>query len=437
VQRFIGIGPALYKNKASFRKIKKLRSIFFKSTEHFLKNFHMLSFEKEAILLKGARVFTFEKIAMLLEQKVHQTVMSTDLAALRHNLDVYRSLLSPGVKTMAMVKAFAYGSGSYEVANLLQYAGIDYLAVAYTDEGVTLRRAGIKVPIMVMSPDHTSFDRMIAWKLEPELYNFRSFEAFTTIAAALEVKQYPVHIKLDSGMHRLGFNPGDMEELASRVLAHQEIKIASVFSHLAASDDAAEDAFTLRQAGVFDSMCNALLQRLSYTPIKHISNSAGITRHMTLQYDMVRLGLGLYGVDSTAAVQQRLRQVSTLHTSIAQIRDVAAGESIGYGHHTIADRQMRIATLCIGYADGYPRDMGNGVAHVLIKGKAAPTKGSICMDMCMTDITDIPDVNEGDEAIVFGEALPVTQLAKWAHTIPYEIMTSISQRVKRVYTNGE
>ncbi|GAA4461974.1 bifunctional UDP-N-acetylmuramoyl-tripeptide:D-alanyl-D-alanine ligase/alanine racemase [Nemorincola caseinilytica] len=437
VQRFIGIGPALYKNKASFRKYKQLRSIFFRSTEHFLKNFHMLSFDKEAILLKGARAFTFEKISVLLEQKVHQTVMSIDLSALRHNLDVYRSLLRPGVRTMAMVKAFAYGSGSYEIANLLQYAGIDYLAVAYTDEGVALRRAGIKVPIMVMSPDATSFDRMIAWKLEPELYNFRSFDAFTAIAATLQVSQYPVHIKLDTGMHRLGFNAADMDALAERIAAQPGIKVASIFSHLAASDDAAQDDFTRQQAAAFDTMSGKLVQHLPYTPIRHLCNTAGIARHTSLQYDMVRLGLGLYGIDSSASLQGRLRQVSTLRTSIAQVRHVPAGDSIGYGHHTIAPRDMRIATICIGYADGYPRSLGNGKAHVIINGRPAPTVGSICMDMCMTDITDIPGVAEGDEAIVFGQDLAVTQLASWAGTIPYEIMTGISQRVKRVYTNGE
>lgn len=436
VQRFIGIGPALYKNKASFRKYKHLRSIFFKSTEQFLKNIHMLTFEKEAILLKGARVFTFEKISMLLEQKVHQTVMHIDLSALRQNLDVFRSILRPNVKTMAMVKAFAYGSGSYEIANLLQYAGIDYLAVAYTDEGVALRKAGIKVPIMVMSPDAISFDRMVAWKLEPELYNFRSYEAFVKIANTLQVTQYPVHIKLDTGMHRLGFNSSDMERLGQLIATEPSIKVASIFSHLAASEDAGEDDYTYQQAATFDSMSEQLMQYLPYKPLRHISNSAGIARHEKLQYDMVRLGLGLYGVDSSTEIQGRLKQISTLRTSIAQIRDVPAGDNIGYGHHTIAQRDMRIATICIGYADGYPRDMGKGKAYVLINNMKAPTVGSICMDMCMVDITDIPNVAEGDEAIIFGSKLPVTQLAEWANTIPYEIMTSVSQRVKRIYVNG-
>ena len=437
IQRFIGIGPALYKNKASFRKYKKVRSIFFKSTEDFLKNFHLLTFDKEAILLKGARVFAFEKIGLLLEQKVHQTVMSIDLSALIHNLNVFRAELSTGVKTMAMVKAFSYGSGSYEIASLLQFAGVDYLTVAYTDEGIALRKAGIKMPMMVMSPDATSFDRMIAWKLEPELFNFRSLEAFTAIAQTLQVKKYPVHIKLDTGMHRLGFSQDDMEELAICINENPSIQIASIFSHLAASDDPEEDAFTRHQGQLFEQMSDRLMDLLPNKPIRHLCNSSGIVRHPGLHYDMVRLGIGLYGIDTGHVLQNKLRQISLLKTSIAQIHFVHAGDNIGYGHHTIAPHDMRIATICIGYADGYPRTMGKGRAHVLIHGLAAKTVGSICMDMCMVDITHIPDAKEGDDAVIFGKDLTVTELAKWAGTISYEIMTSISQRVKRVYVNEE
>lgn len=437
VQRFIGIGPALYKNKASFRKYKKVRSIFFKSTEDFLKNFHLLTFNKEAILLKGARVFAFEKIALLLEQQVHQTVMSIDLSAIRHNLKVFRAELKTGVKTMAMVKAFGYGSGSYEIAGLLQQAGIDYLAVAYTDEGISLRKSGVTLPIMVMSPDVSSFDRMIAWKLEPEIFNFRSLAMFTQIAQTLQTKEYPVHIKLDTGMHRLGFNPEDIGELADKLKNSTLLRVASVFSHLAASDDPHEDAFTRQQAAKFEQMSGELIASLSYQPLRHLCNSAGIVRHHAMHYDMVRLGLGLYGVDSSAALKNKLKQISTLTTLIAQVRSVVAGESIGYGHHTIAQNDMRIATICIGYADGYLRALGNGRAHVLIHGRKARTVGSICMDMCMVDITDIPEAKEGDSAVVFGNDLSVTLVAEWAGTISYEIMTGISQRVKRVYINEE
>ena len=437
IQRFIGIGPALYKNKASFRKYKRIRSIFFKSTDDFLKNFHLITFDKEAILLKGARVFAFEKIGLLLEQQVHQTVMSIDLSALTHNLNVFRAELRPGVKTMAMVKAFAYGSGSYEIANLLQYAGVDYLTVAYTDEGIALRKAGIKMPIMVMSPDATSFDRMIVWKLEPELFNFRSLSAFLSVAQTLAVSKYPVHIKLDTGMHRLGFNPEDIEELGNKIAESPAIEVVSIFSHLAASDDPKEDAFTRQQGQLFEKMSAELMSKFLNKPMRHICNSAGIVRHPELQHDMVRLGLGLYGVDASHLLQNKLRQTSTLKTTVAQVRHIPAGDNVGYGHRTLAPHDMRIATISIGYADGYPRTLGNGRAHVLIHDKPAKTIGSICMDMCMVDITDIPEAKEGDDVIVFGKGLTVTELAAWAGTISYEIMTSISQRVKRVYVNEE
>jgi alanine racemase len=435
IQRFIGIGPALYKHKAVFRKYKKLRSIFFKSTDEFLKKFHHVTFEKEAVLLKGARVFTFEKIDMLLEQQVHQTVLSIDLSSLTHNLNTFRSKLRPGVKTMAMVKAFSYGSGSYEIAHLLQFSGVDYLSVAYTDEGIDLRKAGITMPIMVMSPDAISFDRMIAWKLEPELFNFRSLQLFTEMAETLQVKNYPVHIKLDTGMHRLGFLPGDMDTLTEKFKNNDRIHVASIFSHLAASEDPAQDDFTAHQSRVFENMSAQLITALGYKPMLHICNSAAIARHPEMHYDMVRLGLGLYGIDSSKALQDELKQISTLRTTIAQIKTVPAHESIGYGRKAVAEKEMRIATICIGYADGYPRALGNGKAHVLIHKKPAKLVGVVCMDMCMVDITGIPEAAEGDDVIVFSPELPITQLSEWAGTIPYEMMTGISQRVKRVYEN--
>jgi alanine racemase len=434
VQRFIGIGPSLYKNRELFKKHKKLKSVFFKSTDDFLKSFHLVNFNKEAILLKGARAFTFEKIDVLLEQKIHQTILSINLSSLTHNLNVFRSRLAPGTKTMAMVKAFSYGSGSFEIANILQYSGVDYLSVAYTDEGIALRKAGINMPIMVMSPDATSFDRMIAWKLEPEIFNFRSLQLFINMARTLQVKNYPVHIKLDTGMHRLGFQPEDMELLGQK-LGHESLHVASIFSHLAASEDARQDAFTEQQATSFRSMCSSLEKALEYKPLKHICNSAAIARHPELHFDMVRLGLGLYGIDSSGALQNELKQISTLKTTIAQIKTVPAGDTVGYGRKAAADHERHIATICIGYADGYPRSLGNGKAHVLVHNKPAAIIGSVCMDMCMVDITNIPGVKEGDEAIVFSPQLPITQLAAWAGTITYEIMTGISQRVKRIYEN--
>jgi len=435
IQRFIGIGPALYKNKAAFRKHKRMRSIFFKSTDDFLKSFHLITFTNEAILLKGARAFAFERIGTLLEQKVHQTVMSINLSSLVHNLNVFRKRLQPGVKTMAMVKAFSYGSGSYEIAHRLQYAGVDYLSVAYTDEGIALRKAGITMPIMVMSPDTQSFDRMIAWKLEPEIFNMRSLQAFMQIAQTLHIKNYPVHIKLDTGMHRLGFIMDELEELAPALKDNPYIKVVSIFSHLAASEDVSMDDYTRSQAAEFERMCDILAAVLPGKPMRHLCNSAAIARHAGLHYEMVRLGIGLYGIDGSDALKKELKQLGTLKTTIAQIKTIPAGEGIGYGHTDAAEWERRTATISIGYADGYPRALSNGESYVLIHGKKAKITGRICMDMCMVDVTHIPEAKEGDEVIVFGEGLPVTRLAQWAGTIAYELMTGISQRVKRVYEN--
>lgn len=437
IQRFIGVGPALFKHKSFFRDHKKLRSIFFKSTEELLKKIHHISFERETILLKGARKFEFEKIDLLLEQKVHTTVLSINLSALAHNLNVYRGKLKPGVKTMAMVKAFSYGSGSFEIAQLLQFSGVDYLTVAYTDEGVALRKAGITIPIMVMSPDAISFDRMIAWKLEPEIFNLRSLHAFLGMAETLQVKNYPVHIKLDTGMHRLGFMQTELKELAAALIQSPLIKVASIFSHLAGSEDPLLDYFTAIQSECFISMSDELITAIGYKPLRHLCNSAGIARHKELHFDMVRLGLGLYGIDGSGALQPKLRQISTLKTTIAQIKKVQAGETVGYSRKGIINEDKTIATICIGYADGYPRALGNGNAYVMLHGKQAKLVGVVCMDMCMIDITHIADAKEGDEVIVFGPELPFTKLAEWANTISYEIMTGISQRVKRVYVNEE
>ncbi len=433
IQRFIGIGPALYKNKALFRKHKRIRSIFFKSTDDFLKSFHLITFSNEAILLKGARVFAFERIGTLLEQKVHQTVMSINLSSLVHNLNVFRKRLKPGVKTMAMVKAFSYGSGSYEIAHRLQYAGVDYLSVAYTDEGIALRKAGITMPVMVMSPDTQSFDRMIAWKLEPEIFNTRSLQAFMQIAKTLHIEHYPVHIKLDTGMHRLGFTKDELDGLALMLKDNPYIRVVSIFSHLAASEDPSLDSFTQKQAAEFVQMCDMLYAVLPDKPMRHLCNSAAIARHPQLHYEMVRLGLGLYGIDGS--MQKELKQIGTLKTTIAQIKTVPAGEGIGYGNTAVADKERKTATISIGYADGYPRALSNGESYVLIHGKKAKIVGRICMDMCMVDVTHIPEAKDGDEVIVFGEGLSLTRLAEWAGTIAYELMTGISQRVKRVYEN--
>lgn len=435
VSRLIGIGNSIGGQQHFFKRIEGLHSQFFATTEQFIHNFHELNFDDEAVLLKGARVFAFERIGKLLQEQVHQTILTIDLGLLRQNLNAFRALLSPTTKIMVMVKAFAYGSGSDEVANILQHAGIDYLTVAYTDEGIALRKAGIKLPIMVMSPEITSFERMIAWCIEPEIYNIRSLKAFLEAAEQAGVQQYAIHLKLDTGMHRLGFEPEHMPQLISLLKENGRVKVASIFSHLAASDDAREDAFTQQQAQQFDSMSVAIIAALGYKPLLHICNSSGIVRHPKLHYDMVRLGLGLYGVESGYSLEDKIVHISKLRTTIAQIKLLKAGDNIGYGHHFVVPKPMRIATLSIGYGDGYPRKLGNGKGYVLINGQKAFTLGNICMDMCMVDVTEINNINEGDEVVVFGPGLPISQLATWAETIPYEIMTGISQRVKRVYIN--
>ncbi len=435
VQRFIGVGEALYAHRAFFLVHTEIDCSFFRSTQELLQQIHLLQFEQEAILLKGARLFGFEKISAILEEEIHQTVLSVNLSAVTHNLNVFRKHTAAGVKIMAMVKAFSYGSGSYEIAGILQYAGVDYLGVAYTDEGVELRKAGVTLPIMVMSPDAGSFDRMIAWKLEPEIFNFRSLEAFTRVASSLQVKQFPVHIKIDTGMHRLGFLPEEVDTLIAQLQQNDHVRVASIFSHLAASEDKTLDIFTNQQADVFRQMSDRLIVALGYTPLRHLCNSAAIMRHPGLHFDMVRLGLGLYGIDSSGLLREELQEAGTLYTSIAQIKNIPAGDTIGYNRRGAAVTDMRIAVICIGYADGYPRALGNGNGHVLVHGKKAAIAGVVCMDMCMVDVTDIPEAQEGDEVIVFGPELPPGQLAQWAGTIPYEIMTGISQRVKRVYVS--
>ncbi len=433
VQKLLGVGRELEAHQNLFKKLPQTQ--FFPTTEALTTAVADLRFRDEAILIKGARRFALERIVALLEQEVHRTVLTINLKTLVENGVAYRSLLPAGVKMMAMVKAFSYGSGSHEIAAALQSAGMDYLAVAYTDEGVALREKGITLPIMVMSPDVGSFERIIAWRLEPEIYSFLSLAAFKRAAQALGVTGYPVHLKLDTGMHRLGFAAGETELLAVQLQDTPEVRVQSIFSHLAGSEAPGLDAFTAQQAAAFEEMSGTLLATLpsGEKPLRHLCNSAGIARHPALHYDMVRLGLGLYGLDSSGVLGERVQPVSALHTTIAQLRTVPAGEGIGYGRGSAAGTHRLIATVCVGYADGYPRTLGNGVGHMLVGGKAAPTVGSICMDLCMIDVTGIASLQEGDPVTVFGDGLSMNTLAGWAGTIPYEIMTGISQRVKRVY----
>jgi alanine racemase len=433
LHRFVGIGEQLLQHQQLFRDQLTVPCYFFENTNAFLQQLQSFRFQNETILLKGSRHFEFEKIVAQLEEYVHQTEMQINLSALKQNWSVYRSHLQPGVKTMAMVKAFSYGSGSFEVANALEHVGVDYLAVAYTDEGIALRTAGISLPIMVMSPDSSSFDRMILWGLEPEIYNLSSLQLFIQALQRTPEKLVGIHIKLDTGMHRLGFKASDLKDLMTALVEHKEIKVLSIFSHLAASENVKFDDFTKAQQELFDKMSGQLIQTLGYTPILHLANSAAISRHPQLHYHMVRLGLGLYGIADDEQMQHQLQEVATLKTRIAQIKTIASGESVGYSRNFVATSPMKIGIINIGYADGYPRNLGNGIAHVLIHNQAAKIIGNICMDLCMIDLTNIESVQEGDEVMLFNKDLPIQQLAKWAHTIPYEIMTGISQRVKRVY----
>ena len=430
VNRFIGIGPQISKYKDAFKNLSEKN--FYTSTGEFKQQFHSQHFHNETILIKGARVFEFEQISHLLESKTHQTVLEVNLDAVTHNLNAYKKLLNPGVKLMAMVKAFSYGSGGFEIANILQFHHVDYLAVAYADEAVELRKAGITLPIMVMNVEAVTFDILVQHNLEPELFSIGILTEFENYLKQNGISNYPVHLKLDTGMRRLGFEPKDITELSSKLKTSAVFKVQSVFSHLAASDSVLHDDFTNAQAASFLHSCEVIQKATGYTFIKHIANTAAIHRHKKLQFDMIRLGIGLYGVDADPAIQLQLKNVTTLKTTISQIKSVAAGESIGYSRKGIAAKDSQIATVRIGYADGYPRLLSNGIGKMWIKGKTVPVIGNVCMDMTMLDVTDV-DAREGDEVIVFGAQFPVNELAILAKSIPYEILTGISQRVKRIY----
>ena len=430
INRFIGIGPEISKQPEAFKNIPQ--TFFFASTADFKEQFYTLHFYNETILLKGARVFGFEQLSHLLEEKIHQTVLEINLNAITHNLKQYQQLLTPGVKVMAMVKAFSYGSGSFEIANLLQFHKVDYLAVAYTDEGVKLRKAGITLPIMVMNAEEITYDLMVQYNLEPEIFSFNILAGFQQYLQQSGITNYPVHIKLDTGMHRLGFEVQDIPQLAQILQATIVFKIQSVFSHLVASDAAALDDFTQSQAAIFLKSCTELQKATGYSFLRHIGNTSAIHRHKNLQFDMVRLGIGLYGVDSSKTMQQQLKNVTTLKTTISQIKNVKAGETVGYSRKGTVTKDSTIATVRIGYADGYPRALSNGKGKMWVNGTLLPVIGVVCMDMTMLDITGT-DIQEGNEVIVFGEAISVHEVANWAQTIPYEILTGISQRVKRVY----
>jgi Alr-MurF fusion protein len=431
ISSLIAVGPQISQHSAAFSDIEQ--AVFFPSTGALVQHFHTLHFSNETILVKGARVFEFEQVIQLLEQKVHQTVLEINLTAITHNLKAYQQLLQPDTKMMAMVKASGYGSGSFEIANLLQFHKVDYLAVAYTDEGVELRKAGIRLPIMVMNAEAISFETLVQHNLEPEIYSQGMLESFEAHLRQSGISHYPVHIKLDTGMNRLGFEAGDIAALCNTLAGSSSFKVQSIFSHLAASDSSEHDAFTKEQAAVFLACAEKIQTVLNYPVLRHITNTSAIHRHPGLQLDMVRLGIGLYGSDSNPAMQQQLKNVTTLKTTIAQLKKVKAGQTVGYSRKGVMQQDSLIATVRIGYADGYPRILSNGAGAMLVNGVRARVTGNVCMDMTMLDVTHIPNVQEGDTVIVFGEGLPVSELAGQAQTIAYEILTGISQRVQRVY----
>ena len=436
VDRLIGIGTTISGHAAVIGEWFDGETAYYPTVAAFREDLHRLHFHDETVLLKGARIFEFEEIDKWLTEQIHQTVMEVDLNAMAANLRAYRQLLQPATRIMAMVKAFAYGSGSFEIASLLQFHGVDYLGVAYADEGVALRKGGIRMPIMIMNTETSSFDSLVQYNLEPVIYSFPLFRTFDRWLKKEGIPAFPVHIELETGMNRLGFPATEWDELL-QALPESAFRVQSAFSHFAASEEAQQDAFSRTQGATYLAAADRLEKALGYSFIRHMANSAGIVRHPQWQLDMVRLGIGLYGIDSAhlqrSADGPGLQEVSTLKTTIAQIKHLHEGDTIGYNRRGIAAPGTVIATVRIGYADGYSRNLGNGAGKMWIKDRLAPTIGSISMDLTMIDITGIPGVREGDEVIVFGKELSVSQLAVWAQTIPYEILTGVSQRVKRIY----
>lgn len=428
VEKFIGIGPQLC---AQAEEIQLPEKFFFHTVEQFIHSEVFRSLHNEVILLKGARKFGFDQVTELLVKKVHETILEVNLNNVVENLNHYRSFLKPTTKLVCMIKADAYGSGSVEIAKTLQDHRVDYLAVAVADEGVTLRRNGITANVMIMNPEMTAFKTMFDYDLEPEVYSFRLLEALIRAAEKEGITDYPVHVKLDTGMHRLGFDPtADMKRLIDRLKHQNAIIPRSVFSHFVGSDSDAFDDFSARQFALFDAGSKQLQAAFSHKILRHMDNSAGIEHFPERQMDMCRLGLGLYGVDPRTNAM--LQNVSTLKTTILQMHCVKAGETVGYSRKGVIEHDSLIAAIPIGYADGLDRRLGNRRCYCLVNGKKAPYVGNICMDVAMIDVTGI-DCREGDSVEIFGDHLPVTVLSDVLETIPYEVLTGVSTRVKRVY----
>ena len=429
IDTLVGIGPAIRRHAALFACDKE----FYATTGECIDRIDRRAVAGRAVLLKGARDYRFERLAHALARQSHTTVLEIDLDAMTGNLNRFRSKLRPGTKLVAMVKAGSYGAGDFEVAQLLQHQGVDYLAVAFADEGVLLRERGIAMPIVVLNADAGSFDLMIANRLEPEIYSFRSLESFAAAAAHAGESRYPIHVKLDTGMHRLGFEEERLGELAALLPTLRQVKVATIFSHLNCADMPEEDAYTRAQIARFDRMSSALAAALPYPVIRHTANSAAIERFPEAQFDMCRLGLGLYGFGWRH--DEGLRPVSTLRTRIVQLKRLPAGDAVGYGRAGKLVRDTVTATIPVGYADGLDRRLGCGRWSVLVGGRPAPIVGRICMDSCMIDVTEIPGVREGDEATIFSPTPgnDPEAMAEALGTIPYEVLTSVSARVKRIY----
>ena len=427
VNRLVGIGTDISANANLFACEK----YFFATTADFLARLgNTVRFADEAVLVKGSRNFEFERIIQTLEEKVHKTVLEININALIHNYNHFKSLLHPHTKMVVMVKAFAYGSGIVEIANVLQFHRADYLAVAFADEGKELRENGITLPIMVMNPEDGGFDTLIRYCLEPEIYSFHILKQFAKATSEQGICDYPIHIKLDTGMHRLGFLDNEIDELAGQLCKQTSVRVKSVFSHLAGSDDPALDDFVRQQADAFRKMSDRIEKQIQYPFLRHILNSAGIERFPEAQFDMVRLGIGLHGV--SAIDSSKLQQAATLRSIIIQIKNIPAGDSVGYNRNFFAEKQTRIGIVPIGYADGLHRMLGNGTGSFVVNGKRAPLVGNMSMDMCAIDLADI-EASEGDPVVIFGEECPLAEIARQMQTIPYEALTRISPRVKRIY----
>ncbi|BAP29581.1 alanine racemase [Chryseobacterium sp. StRB126] len=418
---------------SKFSELFNSKTYTFIDTKELIESKHLSEIENQIILLKGARKFEIEKLKDILELRKHDTVLEINLNAILHNINYHKSLLKPETKMMAMVKANAYGLGSYEISEFLQHHHIDYLGVAFADEGVELRKKGITTPIIIMNPEQHSYQTIIEYNLEPEIYSFRVLELFyEAVQKSGYDKKYPIHIKLETGMHRLGFKGFELDQL-SETLSEKNLKVQSMFSHLSSSDVPEEREFTMNQFKVFDKNSNYLIEKLGYAPLRHILNSSGITSYADHQYDMVRIGIGMLGESPDSEIQKQLQSVVSFKTVISQISMVENGESVGYSRRFKADHLTKIATIPVGYADGIPRLIGNQVGSLGVNKTLAPIVGNICMDMMMINVENVPNVKEGDMVTVFNAKPSLKEFAGYCKTITYEVLTSISPRVKRIY----